>query len=120
MLPGIGAAGAFLSSPLTKAVGAMLIAVVALSYAYNEGKSRAEADCAAAALQSEVDALRRDLAAAQAAERDAERLAAQAEAREQELTERLTDYERDLEAGGEPDVCLLDRGDVDSLRKLAR
>lgn len=117
---GIGAAWRFATSPLGKAVGVMLIAALALGYAYNAGKSRAEAGCNAAALQSQIDALKRDLSAAQAAERNAARLADQAQAREQELSERLAGYETDLAAGGEPDVCLLGVDDVRGLQSLTR
>lgn len=110
----------FMRSPMGIAIAIGAVLIFTHGYAYNAGKGRAEAASNAASLQSEVDALRRDLAAAKASERIAERLQEAAEAREQTLSERLTTYESTLAKGGEPDVCLLDDGDVDSLRKLIR
>ncbi|MCR6673216.1 hypothetical protein [Devosia ginsengisoli] len=97
----------------------MLILLASHAYAYNAGRGRAEAACNAAALQSQVDALKRDLAAAQASERIAAGLANQARVREETLKERLSNYEQSI-AGGEPDICLLGPADVDSLRGLVR
>lgn len=116
---GFGAAIAAITSPWGRAIGLVLILAFSHGYAYNAGKGRAEAACNSAALQSQIDALKRDLSAAQASERIAERLAEQAEEREGTLKERLTGYEQSI-AGGEPDVCLLSPADVDGLRQLTR
>lgn len=120
MMGGLIAAWRFATSPLGKGLGVMLILLASHGYAYNAGKGRAEMACNAAALQSQINALTRDLNAALAGERIAERLAQEAEARQATLAERLTDYENAIEAGGEPDICLLGPGDVDGLRQLTR
>jgi hypothetical protein len=117
MIPLLKAWG-FASSPIGRALGVGLIAVVALGYAYMKGEASGRADSQEAALRAQIESLRADLRITM---RAAERAAAQeaaAEAREATLNERLKTYENDLAAPAAGSGLTAD--DVRGLRELTR
>ena len=117
MIPLLKAWG-FLSSPIGRALGVGLIAVVALGYAYMKGEESARADSQEAALRAQIETLRSDLRIATRAAEQAAAQEAAAEARVATLNERLKTYESALAAPPADSGFTAD--DVRSLRELTR
>ena len=117
MIPLFKALG-FAGSPIGRALGVGLIAIVALGYAYMKGEESGRADSQEAALRAQIETLRADL---RITLRVAEQAAAQeaaAKARAATLNERLKTYESAIA------VPPVDSGftadDVRGLRELTR
>ena len=117
MIPLLKAWG-FASSPIGRALGVGLIAVVALGYAYMKGEASGRADSQEAALRAQIESLRADLRITMRAAEQAAAQEAAAEAREATLNERLNTYENDLAAPAADSGFTVD--DVRGLRELTR
>jgi len=117
MIPMLKAWG-FASSPIGRALGVGLIAVMALGYAYMKGEESGRADSQEAALRAQIETLRADLRITMRAAEQAAAQEAAAEARETTLHERLKTYENDLAAPGADGGLTAD--DVRGLRELTR
>ncbi|MDP3316180.1 MAG: hypothetical protein Q8M47_08945 [Devosia sp.] len=108
----------FVSSPIARALGVGLIAMVALGYAYMKGEQSGRADSQEAALRAQIENLRADLRITMRAAEQAAAEEAAAEAREANLNERLKTYENDLAAPAADSGFTAD--DVRGLRELTR
>lgn len=108
----------FASSPIGRALGVGLIAIVALGYAYMKGEESGRADSQEAALRAQIETLRSDLRIIMRAAEQAAAQKAAAEARESTLNERLDTYENELAVPPADSGFTAD--DVRGLRKLTR
>jgi hypothetical protein len=108
----------FASSPIGRALGVGLIAVMALGYAYMKGEESGRADSQEAALRAQIETLRADLRITMRAAEQAAAQEAAAEAREANLNERLKTYENDLAVPPADSGFTAD--DVRGLRELTR
>lgn len=108
----------FVGSPIGRALGIGLIAIVALGSAYMKGEESGRADSQEAALRAQIETLRADLRITMRAAEQAAAQEAAAEARVATLNERLKTYEGDLAAPPAGGGFTAD--DVRSLRELTR
>ena len=108
----------FVSSPIGRALGVGLIAVVAVGYAYMKGAESGRADSQEAALRAQIETLRADLRITIRAAEQAAAQEAAAEAREANLNERLNTYENALAVPPADSGFTAD--DVRGLRELTR
>ena len=108
----------FVSSPIRRALGVGLIAIVALGYAYMKGEESGRGDSQEAALRAQIESLRSDLRITMRAAEQAAAQEAAAEAREANLNKRLNTYENDLAAPPADSGFTAD--DVRGLRELPR
>ena len=108
----------FVSSPIGRALGVGLIAIVALGYAYLKGEKSGRADSQEAALRAQIETLRADLRITMRAAEQAAAQEAAAEARATTLNERLTTYEDGLAVP--PTGSGFTADDVRGLRELTR
>ncbi len=106
------------SSPIGRALGVGLIAVMALGYAYMKGDESGRADSQEAALRTQIETLRADLRITMRAAEQAAAQEAAAKVREANLNERLNTYESALAAPPADSGFTAD--DVRSLRELTR
>ena len=117
MIPMLKAWG-FASSPIGRALGVGLIAIVALGYAYMKGEESAGADSQEAALRAQIETLRADLRITIRAAEQAAAQEAAAKARAATLNERLNPYENALVVPPADSGFTAD--DVRGLRELTR
>ena len=117
MMPLFKALG-FVSSPIGRALGVGLIAIVALGYAYMKGEESGRADSEDAALRAQIETLRADMRITMRAAEQAAAQQAAAEAREANLNKRLNTYENDLAVWPADSGFTAD--DVRGLRDLTR
>ena len=106
------------SSPIGRALGVGLIAVVALGYAHMKGAESGRADSQEAALRAQIETLRADLRITMRAAEQAAAQEAAAKARATTLNERLNTYESDLAVPPADSGFTAD--DVRGLRELTR
>lgn len=89
---------AFIASPLGRIAGVGLLIVSLFGFGFYKGASMANARCREAALQSRIDAMQTDVAAAEQAAQAAETARKELEEAAASDKERISEYERQLAA----------------------